>query len=134
MPVSTWQKVTAVAAVLLVLELGGLALGFFVRAQLAEPRPRTQYVPQNCRATATTFSCSFTNTADTAATGVCVKGKLEPKSGESSDIGATLCSGVIGPRETKSLEVPLEGKAAGVCHDANGLLDFGACTLAVDPI
>lgn len=132
MPVSMWHKATTILLGLILLLLGVITLRLFVAAW--RTTPVTVELLHDCRATANTFLCSFTNLSDTPARGMCVKGKLQPKSGGPSDVGATLCSGVIGPRESKSVDMPLEGKAAETCHDANGLLDFGSCTLDVDTL
>lgn len=126
MAADRWTPVIALAAGVLVFEasLGGFATYLLWR-------PTQVDVPSWCNAGVNGFSCSFTNANTGRVFGNCQRGILTPKRGGKPVESMALCSGTIESRETKTVEVPFQGKVTEACHDEHGLIDFGSCELSV---
>lgn len=126
MQVSLWHKATTLALVVLVVEIGVLGLAWFVSRERSHPVEMSPY----CQATNNEFTCTFTNLEWRRADGVCVIGTLIGQNGKAVESNS-VCSGVVGPRESKQVSAPLRGNAKTACQDAEGLLDFSTCELNV---
>lgn len=126
-----WSKIATVALVLLVGE-GALALG--AAGITALSGPTAAEMPVYCSASlGTGFTCTFTNPIKTRLEGNCVKCTLTPKAGRKGEAveSMALCSGSMGPKETKTVAVAGATNLRRACQDAQGSLDFDACDFAV---
>ncbi|HEY3237039.1 MAG TPA: hypothetical protein VGJ84_20135 [Polyangiaceae bacterium] len=98
------------------------------------PPPSMAGVQYICRGSNDLLTCSFTNTGERVDGRICVTGKLVPQKGEKNLESAPICTGRIGPKETRTISAPwARGSAADVCfkldEHAGKQLDMDSCTL-----
>jgi hypothetical protein len=124
-----WIKVATAAQVILVLE-GAVALSAAGLWSLKGPTKAE--LASMCSANLTSFECSYTNASRVAVEGSCSTVALVPKRA-GKPTSALLCSGTLGPRESKSVSSPFAGRAVDACHDAEGNLSWDDCNLTVTP-
>lgn len=129
-----------------VLVLGGLMLNaalVFRVEQRMKAQAATQWVDSGavehtCYANRSDVTCTFTNRGAGPIT-TCVQGTLAPKGAGGVTLQSlTLCSGRLGPLETKSVAAPwIGGFADDLCYETNQFgsknLDWSKCNFSTGP-
>ena len=159
MPKDTTQTVTAVGVVVISLAIGASTwiLAREARALRAENTAAVEGVRRqldaaktsrwvsleatvnNCYADNTNVVCTVTNVLNEAIT-TCVQGRLTQKKASGVKLlSLTICTGRLGPRETRNLTAPwLGGFARDICHSSDGsgheYLDWQACDFMTDAV
>lgn len=93
----------------------------------------------NCYADNSSVTCTVTNMRGEAIT-TCLRGKLAQKKATGVALSSlVICTGRLGPRETKSTAAPwVGGFARDICHSTdrwgNEVLDWEACTFTTEPV
>jgi hypothetical protein len=163
--VGAWAKVTAIGSVLAPVAMIGLGvLGWKVhdddeirskadaaalRAELGAVESavkaasggtwvRGTDTAHECQATNQLFECTVTNVTAHPIE-ACWIGQLAQKKGGGSMRSFPLCTGRVGPRETRSVSTPWErGSASDICNKVsvygNSVLDFDACEFDSQPV
>jgi hypothetical protein len=98
-----------------------------------------QETAHNCYADNTSVTCTVTNLRDEPIT-TCLAGKLaQKKAGGVTLSSLTVCTGRLGPRETRTATAPwVGGFARDICHSVdrwgNLVLDWEACRFGAEPV
>lgn len=128
MPTNGWTKVSTVAILAIAVVVSTWAA--LSTLQALRSNLRIFKLERLCSANNTDFTCSFTNASDAAARGECLRGVVGRKDNASGEVRSmTLCSGSMAARESKTVMVPLEGRASDLCPNNLGGVDWSACDL-----
>jgi hypothetical protein len=93
----------------------------------------------NCYADNSNVSCTITNPGTEAIT-TCIVGKLKQKKASGVSLSSlVMCTGRLGPRETRNVSSPWTGGfARDICNSAdrwgNEVLDWAACSFDVEGV
>jgi hypothetical protein len=99
--------------------------------------PKDVALRDDCYANGFSYVCTFTNLNPTPAVSRCSHGKLSQKENPGVTLlSLSLCSGVLGPKETRQVTGPwLGGQPEAVCNRASGYggtaLDWSKCVFDV---
>ena len=100
---------------------------------------RLEDTVSNCYADNTSVTCTVTNVRNEAIT-TCLEGKLTQKKASGVKLlSLVICTGRLGPRETRNASAPwLGGFAKDVCHSSDGngheYLDWQACDFSASAV
>lgn len=97
----------------------------------------TRDVVSNCYAFNDRFECTVTNVKDEPIA-ACWVGRLAQKQGGGTMSSIPLCTGRVGPRQTRQVSVPWQrGNAKDICNSPGRFgpeLDWDVCTFSGEPL
>lgn len=97
----------------------------------------TKDVISTCHAFNDRFECSVTNVKDRPVA-ACWVGKLAQKEGGGTMTSTPLCTGRVGPQESRQVSVPwLRGNAKDICNSPGRFgqeLDWSVCVFSAEPL
>jgi len=93
----------------------------------------------NCYADNSSITCTVTNVREDAIT-TCLVGKLSQKKASGVSLSSLImCTGRVGPRETRNISSPWSGGfARDICNSADrggiSMLDWQACNFSIEAV
>lgn len=138
----TWQAAgLGIAFTLVLIDLSVVA---YVQAQtFAKNQPRALYVGAQCVADNSGVDCTFTNVGNFTAAPICMTGLLVRKDNSEKSIKSSpLCSGALGPKESRTVKNYWDGGMANdLCSTEEQSfgktythLDWSKCSFTTDKL